>query len=74
MASHNFHICRAVYQTAREHSGCPKVGVLRLSSDYMIAETDDGSMMVEVDECCKWAAKYKCVKAWQQKFRPDLDE
>lgn len=74
MASHNFQVCRRVYEKARKSLGCPKVVTQKLGPGYVIAQTEDGDTTVQVDECCAWAGKYKCVQEWRRKHHPGLDD
>lgn len=64
MDSHDFSICRGIYQAKREQ-GCPVIHVTKLGKDFMFAESADGKVgQSGVHACCKWAIKANLADAW----------
>ena len=69
--SHEFCICRAAYQNARER-GAPVVNLVDLGGQFA-AETADGKVLVEsLTGCCKWAMKFEVAQRWLA--TNDMDE
>lgn len=65
---HQFEVCRAAYQVAREQ-GSPPVLATKLSPDFIVLETKDGKTRMEglrpyYDGCCMWAMKLRCAEKW----------
>jgi hypothetical protein len=61
--SHEFYICRDLYQNARKR-GAPVVHVTNLGGQFA-AETADGKILLErVTGCCKWAMKFEVAHKW----------
>lgn len=76
MSSHDFALCRALYQQARQ-AGSPVIHVLATGSDYYVAESADGALLSEgVSGCCKWAMKYDLASQWlsTRKNKPLIDK
>ncbi len=61
---HEIHICRALYQLRRQ-KGAPVIHICRLAADFMVAESADGKMRMELkSECCAWSAKAELAERW----------
>jgi len=70
MKSHQFEICRALYQQARE-AGSPAVSLIHLGGDQWAGNTSDGKVLMESSSgCCRWSMKYEVALVWLAKFKP----
>lgn len=66
-ASHEFAICRAAYQVARQR-GAPAVNLVDLGGQTA-GETADGKILVEsVTGCCAWSKKFEIAQRWLKQF------
>lgn len=67
--SHHFLICRAIYNTARQH-GSPAVYITKLAPNHFCGETAGGDILIEeISGCCKWAIKAKIAEEWLAKYK-----